>query len=279
MDLRTGRAFPIATTYNEFSKPAISGSLVAWASENKDCPECDMDVYARHLATGETILVATGAAIQYAPVVSGTTVAWIEKSGETTVVVVRDLASGPASTRLDNVPGEPQGAVGEVALNAEYVVWTRAQQAAPNSHYTIRSMSRKSGEARTVVQHAWSGLHRLAVAGDLLVTASPDHAQNVTIINLSTNERLAIPGTRSGADYPALVATVTHVLPAVFWSVRSVLDETTSIYGYSITGESTESIFVDSGRIHDLAISGDRLLYIKDGKLTSKRISEVLVGR
>jgi hypothetical protein len=265
MDLRTGRSFPVATTYNEFSKPAISGSLLAWASENPQCPECDMDIYARDLATGETTLVATGPAIQFAPAISGRDVAWMEQNGFEYTIGVKELDT--TKQTLLRVATLFARHSDSIALSSDFVAWVISQDAGVTSpmEWAI-SYNRNTGAQEIVAHDVGISGRELGIAGEYLVALM----SYVHVTNLSTGKITELHLHR-GFDLAAGKSEA-------FWMQEGVRN-TFELWGLSLSASTFQPIHVDTGAIRDPAISGDRLLYIKDSKLTTKRISEVLGTR
>lgn len=269
MDLRTGRVFPIASTYNEFSKPAISGSLLAWASENLQCSTCDMDVYARDLATGEMMLVATGAAIQYAPAVSGKRVAWLERNGSRRLLLMRDLEA-PGSQAVIGEDERQFGSVNQIAADSQRFVWVNGTAGIFDSEYMVRSWEGQDSPVQTVLDRTpYSGLFpRIALSGNKVVVA----ANVISIIKIETGQVQPI------GRYWDEIHYVSATKGIAVWVERSRSLDTTTLWAYPTEGATTQPVSLDSGTIRDPAISGERLLYIKDGRLVSRQLAELLGG-
>ena len=152
LDLRTHTPITITAELGNQINPAVAGTLVAWEDYGHSCAVCDGDILARDLATGTAYAVATGAADQFGVALAGSSAAWIEITGDSTRLLLRDLAADPPA-EIVAYPATHYIALGPPALNAGYLVWQESLPLADNAAAggtRLRVFDRATRQVRTV---------------------------------------------------------------------------------------------------------------------------------
>jgi hypothetical protein len=266
IDLRSGRVIDVATTKNEFSKPAVSGSLVAYASENTACPACDLDIYVLDIATGQTLLVASGPAVQSAPVAHGRSVAWLEQEGGAKRVMLRDnVSAGAAEGRsVVQVVSDRPALSQELALSEKYLAWAFTSQVDRAAEITVGLMNRASGGITNPASEVTSILPAtVALDGDMLLLRE----QHLTLVNLTTGarQRIYVEGTLLSAGASGGTA---------YWTLQK--GDLVELWAAPLATTPPQPVLIDSGAIRNPAAIGNRVFYVKDGKLTNRPLPLVI---
>jgi beta propeller repeat protein len=160
-DLVSGREFPVCTAAGGQTSPSISGHTVVW----KDHRHGHWDIYGRDLVSKRSFLVARVSKrdmlwLAY-PVVSGSTVVWVDGSG-------RVWGCGVHARKTFLIWGATRGRLATVAVISHgTVVWGEYSEST-NDPGRIRGLHLRSGSRFTVLVGA-AGVP--ALSGNLLVSA------------------------------------------------------------------------------------------------------------
>lgn len=225
-------------------EPRVSGSIVVW-NEYNTCPQCEHDVIAEDLSTGQTFTVATGPANQLVAGISGRTVLWTDSLSTQDPNGKRQysfrlLMKQVGSERVEEVPIR-RGAT-DAQISEEYVVWSEAVDC--------------STGVFTPLQHCVFALNRATRSVRGVATRKYDTFQVPTLEYVLSDHRvLVMESLADSFDH-------TQHCPCRYYIVD--LD----------SGRRTELPDLGSSHIPSASMQGNTIVWAKSVYLSDKRITE-----
>ncbi|MEO8288827.1 MAG: hypothetical protein ABI670_20605 [Chloroflexota bacterium] len=158
LDLLTNRPLDVATAPGDQWSFDVSGSLVAWRSEDNGCTSCPTPgVYAKDLATGTQYEIALKPILADKPAVSGRMVAWVQSGADGQVILAKDIDTGTVVQVAGPLTEEPF--VTSLQAGDGFFVWSESVYNQTDDQRKVSSLKAyaiATGETTTVLSYVQS---------------------------------------------------------------------------------------------------------------------------
>lgn len=152
-NLSTGEVFPVATSGDASrSDPDIDNGIVVWSEGSDACPNCERDILGLDLESGNRFTIASGAADQTRPAISGGNVLWVEDDGADFPKLRAASINNPEQSMTLSVQ---HSLTNRPEIDGEQVVW--AEQRGFYSERDYRLVTQEIGDDEVTVIEDFDG--------------------------------------------------------------------------------------------------------------------------
>lgn len=206
-DLTHGSTFTVTTGALDQAMPDVSGNIIVW-EQGQPCPQggsnnfldlttsdwtnCNRDIYAKSLATGQSFAVANTANDETDPAISGNWVVWVDKSSSGQYSLqARNISTMAGATTL--APINTAFFTHRVAIDGTRVVWGETGKTDANGFSSWRLLTMRIGQDTTpqVVDTGTidNQVFSWDVHGDTVVYSFHNGAFNLKVADVKNNNK------------------------------------------------------------------------------------------
>lgn len=201
-NLSTGEVFPVATGGDASrSDPDIDNGIAVWSEGSEACPNCERDILALDLESGEQFTIASGVADQTRPAISAGNVVWVEDDSDDFPKLKATSLDNPEQTVTLSVQ---HSLTNRPEIDGKQVLW--AEQRGFYSARDYRLVTQEIGHDEITVVEDFDGDLKnrsddspFAVAGKRIVyRAEPTGALRQVDVDTGVSRSLAPPQSPTG---------------------------------------------------------------------------------